>query len=120
MATTPVVRAITQGLFIVGRQTSFDVIGTRFSKHVLVQLSLVDPNFAFDPSSIETTSNSSSESAVDGTLIRVTTTLKDAPPHHQLPTGDLTITVTNQQGSTSTPSATVAFSVEFIRIGLES
>jgi hypothetical protein len=107
MATKPEVQNISQTAFRCSFQNIFGIFGDKFSQEVIVQLSDKAGIYKWDPPSVRTTSNASSANSTDGNSITVGSTpsrIDGKPCDQNHGTGDLTITVTNQQGGTSTPS----------------
>jgi hypothetical protein len=108
VATKPVVTGPSVTSFICDQVNTFDVIGSQFSKNVVVDLAETryKKDHVWDQDSNQYVSNASSDSAVDGTRITVKSKphKKDNSKCGGHPVGDLTITVTNNESGTMTPS----------------
>jgi hypothetical protein len=108
VATKPVVTKPSITSFTCDQVNTFDIIGSKFSKNVVVDLAETRylKDHAWDQDTNQYVSNASSASAVDGTCITVKSKphKKDGSKCGGFPVGDLTITVTNNEAGTMTPS----------------
>ena len=118
MPTKPEVTDIDRKDFTCDVDNDFVIIGLRFTKHVTVDLAETryKKDHEWVPASQKRTSDASSETAADGTHIRVRAKprKKDGSKCDAKPLGDLTVTVTNDERSgTSTPSDPKPFDVAY-------